>query len=105
MMRRFAASAALVLVVPAFAATILGTLYRDDKPVVDLPLSLACPGVPVAAAQTDSRGSYQLSINASGKCELLAGGARATVVLFNQAPTQYDFNLQGSGDTARLSRR
>lgn len=95
----------LALAVPVHAATILGTVYRDDKPVANLALSLSCPGAAAAASQTDARGSYQLSINASGKCELTAAGARASVVLFNQAPTQYDFNLQGSGEAARLSRR
>ena len=105
-LRTLAATAALLVALPCGAATILGSVWRDDKqPAANLPLSLACPGAPAAAGQTDARGAYRLSVSGSGKCELSAGGARAEVVLFNQAPTQYDFTLQGSGEAARLNRR
>ena len=104
-LRSLAGCAICLATLPASAATILGTLSRDGRPVAQLELSLSCPGVPPAVTQSDVRGSYQLSINASGKCELLVGAAKATVILFNQAPTQYDFELQGSGAGAQLKRR
>jgi hypothetical protein len=98
--------AALVLAValPTQAATILGNIYRDGQPVKQLALSLACPGAAPASTQTDERGAYRLSVGSSGRCELLVGGARVEVVLFNQAPTQYDFDLQG-GAVPQLQRR
>ena len=89
---------------PALAATILGSVSRDNQPAANLPLSLACPGG-TASGQTDARGTYRLTVNGSGKCQLKAEGASAEVILYNQSPTQYDFTLQGSGATAKLVRR
>jgi hypothetical protein len=104
--RGVVAIAILAAALPCGAATILGTVWGEgNQPAANLPLSLACPGAPGGAGQTDARGAYRLSVSGSGKCTLSTGAARAEVVLFNQAPTQYDFSLQGSGDSARLSRR
>lgn len=88
----------------ALPATILGSVSRDNQPAANLPLSLACPGGN-ASGQTDARGTYRLTVNGSGKCQLTAEGASAEVILYNQSPTQYDFMLQGSGAAARLVRR
>ena len=87
----------------ALPATILGSVSRNNQPAANLPLSLSCPGGN-ASGQTDARGSYRLTVNASGKCQLTAEGASAEVILYNQSPTQYDFSLQGSGATAKLVR-
>lgn len=89
---------------PALAATILGSVSRNNQPAANLPLTLACPGGS-ASGQTDARGTYRLTVNASGKCQLTAEGASAEVILYNQSPTQYDFILQGSGAAAKLVRR
>jgi hypothetical protein len=102
--QRALAALALAAALPAQAATILGTIYRDGRPASQLALSLVCPGAAPASTQTDDRGGYRLSVAASGTCELAAGGAKVEVVLFNQAPTQYDFNLQG-GAAPQLQRR
>jgi hypothetical protein len=102
--RHALAASVLAVALPAQAATILGTIYRDGQPAKQLALSLTCPGAAPASAQTDDRGAYRLSVGASGRCALSAGGARVEVVLFNQAPTQYDFNLQG-GAVPQLQRR
>ena len=99
------AAAALLTALPATAATILGHVARSGRAAADLPVTLSCPGAPLASGRTDARGAYQLSINADGKCELRVDGAAASVILFGHAPTQYDFELQGSGTQATLRPR
>jgi hypothetical protein len=87
------------------AATIVGRVVRDSHSAAGLPVSLTCPGVPPATGSTDARGDYRLSINGSGRCTLQIGDATADVIVFNQAPMQYDFELQVHDGNAKLVRR
>jgi hypothetical protein len=91
---------------PAAAATMLGTLLRDGQPPgPGLQLRLSCGDKPEASARTDARGGYRLTVAGAGRCRLSVDGASAEVMLSNQAPAQYDFDLRGSGAAATLQRR
>lgn len=104
-LRRMAALALLSSVASAHAATVLGTVQRDNgQPAAGLPLKLSC-GDKSIGATTDAQGAYRITIAGAGPCKLSADGAAAEVMLSNQAPAQYDFKLQGSGATAQLQRR
>jgi hypothetical protein len=108
MIRAIAAGMCLCGTMPVLAATIFGSVFlRGDQPAADKKVTLSCDGTSApATGQTDRRGTYRLSINGSGKCKFTVDDSKpADVVLFNQAPTQYDFILQGSGSSAQLVRR
>lgn len=105
-LRRMATATVLLAALPALAATLLGTVLRDGqahKP--GLPLKLSCGEKAVATGTTDAQGGYRLTVAGAGRCRLSVDGASAEVILSNQAPAQYDFNLQGSGASATLQRR
>lgn len=98
-----------MLASPAFAATIFGTLTQKGKPVAQAQLSLSCPGLAAPAqTQTDARGAYHFSVSAKGNCKLSYQNGAATAstdVIIDPNPTQYDFDVDMSGGTARLVRR
>jgi hypothetical protein len=101
-------AAALWCALPALAATIVGTVLRDGQPPKPgLPLKLSCGDKAVATGTTDARGGYRITVGGAGRCQLNVDGASTgtQVILNNQAPTQYDFNLHGSGASATLQRR
>ncbi len=105
-LRDMAAAVALLAALPALAATMLGTVLRDGQPAKPgVPLTLRCGDKAVATGTTDAHGSFRLTVAGAGRCRLSADGASAEVILNNQAPVQYDFNLQGSGASTRLQRR
>jgi hypothetical protein len=97
---------ALLATLPAPAATMLGTVLRDGQPPrPSLLLKLSCGDKPEATATTDAQGGYRLTVVGAGRCRLKVEGASTDVLLNNQAPVQYDFDLRGSGASARLQRR
>jgi len=103
---RLAAAVALLAALPSLSATMLGTLLRDGQPPKPgLPLELRCGDKAVATGSTDARGGYRLTVAGAGRCRLSVDGASAEVILSNQAPAQYDFELQGRGASATLQRR
>jgi len=105
-LRRMATVIALLATLPALAATMLGTVLRDGQPPKSgLPLKLSCGDKAVATGMTDAQGAYRLTVGGAGRCQLSVDGTSAEVILNNQAPVQYDFNLQGSGVSAQLQRR
>jgi hypothetical protein len=90
--------ALFILAVPveANAATIFGKLYRDGKPMgPGIAVVLTCPQASSpATGLTDATGSYQISINAAGRCSLTVNAASVEVVLSEQIPKQFDFDLR-----------
>ena len=104
-MRGLALGALLLTAAQVHAATIVGSVVRDSRSAAGLPLRLACPGGSPATGSTDARGDYRLSINGSGRCTLQIGDASADVIVFNQSPMQYDFELQLRDGKATLVRR
>ncbi len=96
----------LLAALPAPAATMLGTVLRDGQPPrPGLQLRLGCGDKPEATTITDARGGYRLTVAGAGRCRLSVDGTNTEVLLNNQAPVQYDFDLQGSGASATLQRR
>jgi hypothetical protein len=105
-LRHATIATALLATLPAPAATMLGTVLRDGQPPrPGLQLKLSCGDKPEATATTDAQGGYRLTAVGAGRCRLSVEGASAEVLLSNRAPVQYDFDLQGSGASARLQRR
>jgi hypothetical protein len=104
--RSMATAMLLCGALPAVAATILGTVQRDGRPpAAPLPLQLSCGDKAVAKGSTDAQGGYRLTVSGAGRCQLSVDGVAADVLLSNQAPVQYDFDLRGSGARATLQRR
>jgi hypothetical protein len=104
--RHMALAITLLAALPAPAATMLGTVLRDGQPPrPGLQLRLGCGNKPEATTTTDARGGYRLTVAGAGRCRLSVDGASTEVMLNNQMPVQYDFDLQGSGAAARLLRR
>lgn len=82
----------LVLAGDVHAATIYGTIYRNNQPVRNTELRFDCwRGPPV---RTDDRGSYRLTANHMGQCNLVINDASG-VVIFYQDPTRFDFDVDG----------
>jgi hypothetical protein len=105
-LQRTAVALGLLAALPVPAATMLGTVLRDGQPPKPgLQLRLSCADKPEATTVTDARGGYRLTVVGAGRCRLMVEDASAEVMLSNQAPAQYDFELQGSGATATLRRR
>lgn len=86
------AGALLTLAIDVGAATIYGTIYRNNQPVQNTELRFDCWNGPKPV--TDNRGNYRLSVNHMGRCTLWIGTASG-VVIFYQDPTRYDFEIDG----------
>jgi len=78
----------------ASAATIFGTIYQNNQPLLNKNLNFDCAKVAMPS-KTDDRGNYRLSANHLGRCTLSIGAVSA-VVIFYQDPTRYDFDFDGS---------
>lgn len=87
----------LSLAVDVNAATIYGTIYRNNQPLQNIELKLDCLE---GSVKTDSRGTYRVTTNHMGRCKLSIGNASG-VVIFYQDPTRYDFDV----DETQLRRR
>ena len=82
----------LSLVVDVNAATIYGTIYTNKQPLRDTELKLDCLQ---GSVKTDSRGTYRVTTNHTGRCTLSVGNASG-IVIFYQDPTRYDFDVDGT---------
>jgi len=85
------------------AATIYGTIHQNNQPLRNTEVILDCGKGPVPA-KTDDRGTYRLTSNHTGRCNLRVGTANGEVVLY-QDPTRYDFEIISTGGQARLNRK
>ena len=86
------AGALLTLVGDVSAATIYGTIYRNNQPLRNIELRFDCwRGTPI---RTDDRGTYRLTTNHMGQCNLVINDASG-VVIFYPDPTLYDFDIDG----------
>jgi hypothetical protein len=82
----------LSLAVDVNAATIYGTIYRNNQPLQNTRLELDCFE---GSVMTDSRGAYRVTTNRIGRCQISVGNA-SSVVIFYQDPTRYDFDVEGT---------
>jgi hypothetical protein len=78
----------------ADAATIFGTLYRNNQPLRSTKVILSC-GKNNADTMTDDRGTYRLTITYVGRCNLRVDNASGDVILYRD-PTRYDFEVTQS---------
>ena len=91
-MARFLIISVMIIIVGALltmereasAATIFGTIYRNNQPLPSADLRLDC-GKVVVPSKTDDRGSYRLSANYMGRCTLSIG-VPSSVVIFCPRP-------------------
>lgn len=86
------AIALLTLAADVSAATIYGTIFRNNQPVQNAQLTFDCWRGNVV--NTDARGSYRVSINFTGRCTMALGNVTALVVFYPE-PTRFDFDLVG----------
>jgi len=97
-MQAAAVASALAVSGEAAAATIFGTIQQTtqqvNQPVANTQVVLSCGGREVADTQTDHRGTYRLTTDWTGRCELQIRGVSAEVILYRD-PTRYDFNIKG----------
>jgi hypothetical protein len=82
----------LFLAIDVNAATIYGTIYRNNQPLQNTELQLDCLERPI---RTDMRGTYRVTIEHLGRCKLSIGNASG-IVIFYQDPTRYDFDVDGT---------
>jgi hypothetical protein len=81
---------------PALADTIYGSIRKNNQPVADTVVTLACGGMQVQG-RTDGQGNYSLSISASGRCQLSVDNKSATVFLSREG-SLYNFDVPAAGD-------
>lgn len=74
------------------AATIYGTIFRNNQPVQNAQLTFDCWRGNVV--NTDIRGGYRVSINFTGRCTMTLGKATGLVIFYPE-PTRFDFDLVG----------
>ncbi|WP_354002263.1 carboxypeptidase-like regulatory domain-containing protein [Paraburkholderia caribensis] len=86
-----------------YAATIYGVVRRDNQPLHNESVVLNCAGTEVTT-NTDSNGSYRLTLPQTGRCTVRIRGAGAEVILYSN-PTRYDFEVGGSDSQPRLLNR
>ena len=105
-----ASIALLVLVGPAFAAQIYGTLREGNRPLVGYDVSIICENKSHSKglATTDSTGLYRTYISENGKCTLqfsYKGQSVTTDIYSFGDPTRYDYDLVQRNGTYVLQRR
>lgn len=86
----------------AAAGTIYGVILENGRPV-SAPLTLKC-GARQATTTPDQRGSYNLNVDAIGRCNLQVAGGTAEITVYDN-PTRYNFELVGQGANRRLVQR
>ena len=79
----------------AEAATVYGTLTRNNSPLGNVPVLLTC-GTVQSSGQSSAQGNYSLNITTSGACILKVDGKQETVNLGSQ-PVRYDFDVPPTG--------
>jgi hypothetical protein len=88
---------------PVDAATIYGMIRENNHPVVNAPIVLDCAGTKTST-NTDGRGTYRLTLDRTGRCNLTIRGVPAQVILYVD-PSRYDFEISGGSGPTRLIRR
>lgn len=90
---------------PVAAATIYGSLSENQQPAGNRQIELLCPGQgSLPPVTTDARGSYRITVNAVGKCEVRVDTLTAPVIL-SVNPAQYNFDIRSVGGRRALIQR
>jgi hypothetical protein len=105
---------ASLLPTSAFAGALYGTVRIGQAPADRVEIRVACPkfGRPgassppvVASTVTDTRGSFSLRVEASGRCEMQLQRDRnvgtAFEVFVSSNPLRFDFEIDGAMNRVR----